>query len=51
MLNMTPPLRKGSDKLFRSLSENGIISYAEYLFLITLLTSNFFNFIFFSLNN
>uniref|UniRef100_A0A915CTQ4 Uncharacterized protein n=1 Tax=Ditylenchus dipsaci TaxID=166011 RepID=A0A915CTQ4_9BILA len=40
MLRQTPPLRKGSDKMFRNLGENGIISYAEYLFLLTLLTKS-----------
>lgn len=42
MLKRTPPLRKGSSKLFRELGENGLISYAEYVFMITLLTSKFF---------
>jgi hypothetical protein len=40
MLKRTPPLRKGSSKLFRELGENGLISYAEYVFMITLLTKS-----------
>ena len=38
----TPPLRRGSSRMFSDLGDKGIISYAEYLFLVTLLTSNFF---------
>ena len=41
MLRKTPPLRKGSSTMFRQLGHNGLISYAEYVFLITLLTSEF----------
>ncbi|KAH7731859.1 Protein C56A3.6 d [Aphelenchoides avenae] len=40
VLKNTPSLRKCSDKLFRNLGQNGIISYAEYLFLLTLLTKS-----------
>jgi hypothetical protein len=40
----TPPLRKGNSKMFSELGDKGIISYAEYLFLVTLLTS-LFNFL------
>uniref|UniRef100_A0A914DMU6 EF-hand domain-containing protein n=1 Tax=Acrobeloides nanus TaxID=290746 RepID=A0A914DMU6_9BILA len=40
MLKNTPNLRNGSDKLFRQLGQNGLISYAEYLFLLTLLTKS-----------
>jgi Ca2+-binding EF-hand superfamily protein len=40
MLKVTPPLSKCSDKFFRNLGQNGLISYAEYLFLITLLTKS-----------
>lgn len=36
--NTTPTRRKGSTTLFRSLHENGIISYTEYLFLLSVLT-------------
>ncbi|XKL67334.1 hypothetical protein PGB90_002825 [Kerria lacca] len=36
--NVTPVLRKGSSKLFRSLRDEGIISYTEYLFLLSILT-------------
>lgn len=39
MLKRTPPLRKGSHTMFRDLGQNGLISYAEYVFIITLLTS------------
>ena len=39
MLKDTPPLRTGSEKMFRELGQEGIISYAEYLFILTLLTS------------
>lgn len=38
MRNATPPLTSGSSHLFRNLQENGIISYTEYLFLISILT-------------
>ena len=41
MMRKTPPLRKGSSTMFRQLGHNGLISYAEYVFLITLLTSKF----------
>nr|XP_023013007.1 calcium uptake protein 3, mitochondrial-like isoform X2 [Leptinotarsa decemlineata] len=34
----TPPLNQGSPRLFRSLREKGIISYTEYLFLLSILT-------------
>ncbi|XP_048478206.1 calcium uptake protein 3, mitochondrial isoform X4 [Plutella xylostella] len=34
----TPPLRKGSSKLFRNMRDMGIISYTEYLFLLSILT-------------
>ncbi|CAK5091455.1 unnamed protein product [Meloidogyne enterolobii] len=37
----TPPLRRGNSKMFSELGDKGIISYAEYLFLVTLLTSIF----------
>ncbi|GLD53072.1 calcium uptake protein 3, mitochondrial-like protein [Lates japonicus] len=35
----TPPVWRGSSKLFRNLRERGIISYTEYLFLLCILTS------------
>ncbi|KAH9499466.1 Calcium uptake protein 3, mitochondrial [Bulinus truncatus] len=38
LLKYTPPLSKGSDKLFRKLHDKGIISYTEYLFLLCVLT-------------
>ncbi|CAH1388737.1 unnamed protein product [Nezara viridula] len=34
----TPPLTSGSSHLFRNLQDKGIISYTEYLFLISILT-------------
>ncbi|XP_037823365.1 calcium uptake protein 3, mitochondrial isoform X4 [Lucilia sericata] len=34
----TPPLKKGSNQLFRTLRDKGIISYTEYLFLLSILT-------------
>uniref|UniRef100_A0A7E4VX04 EF-hand domain-containing protein n=1 Tax=Panagrellus redivivus TaxID=6233 RepID=A0A7E4VX04_PANRE len=40
MLKSTPPLRRGSSKLFRYLGQNGLISYAEYVFLLTLFTKS-----------
>ncbi|CAD5219489.1 unnamed protein product [Bursaphelenchus xylophilus] len=40
MLRLTPALKKGTKDMFRSLGHNGIISYAEYLFLLTLLTKS-----------
>ena len=33
----TPDIRKNSDNFFRSLSNRGILSYSEYLFLLTIL--------------
>ncbi|CRL01654.1 CLUMA_CG014877, isoform A [Clunio marinus] len=35
---ITPPLKHGSPMLFRKLRDNGIISYTEYLFLLSVLT-------------
>ncbi|KAK0417500.1 hypothetical protein QR680_013046 [Steinernema hermaphroditum] len=40
MLKKTPHFKKGSKNFFRQLDQNGIISYSEYLFLITLLTKS-----------
>ncbi|XP_049817095.1 calcium uptake protein 3, mitochondrial isoform X2 [Aethina tumida] len=34
----TPPLNQGSPRLFRTLRDKGIISYTEYLFLLSVLT-------------
>lgn len=34
-----PALKKGSSQLFRTLRDKGIISYTEYLFLLSVLTS------------
>lgn len=34
-----PGLKKGTSQLFRSLRDKGIISYTEYLFLLSVLTS------------
>ncbi|XP_054865893.1 calcium uptake protein 3, mitochondrial isoform X11 [Amphiprion ocellaris] len=38
ILTDTPPVWRGSSKLFRNLRERGIISYTEYLFLLCILT-------------
>ncbi|XP_050025948.1 calcium uptake protein 3, mitochondrial isoform X5 [Dermacentor andersoni] len=38
MLDQTPARKYGSTKLFRDLRERGIISYTEYLFLLSVLT-------------
>jgi hypothetical protein len=38
MKDSTPPLSQGSARLFRSLRDKGIISYTEYLFLLSILT-------------
>merc|ERR1719347_1390324 len=35
--NLTPDMSSNSDNLFRSLGNKGIISYTEYLFLLTIL--------------
>ncbi|VDM57889.1 unnamed protein product [Angiostrongylus costaricensis] len=40
MLKSTPPFRSGSNRLFRTLDQNGLISYAEYIFLLTLMTKS-----------
>lgn len=37
--DVTPTLKKGSSKMFRNLRDKGIISYTEYLFLLSILTS------------
>ncbi|XP_053965264.1 calcium uptake protein 3, mitochondrial isoform X2 [Anastrepha ludens] len=34
----TPPLKKGTKMLFRTLRDRGIVSYTEYLFLLSVLT-------------
>uniref|UniRef100_A0A8C1M2W9 Mitochondrial calcium uptake family, member 3a n=1 Tax=Cyprinus carpio TaxID=7962 RepID=A0A8C1M2W9_CYPCA len=38
ILSDTPPVWKGTSKLFRNLQERGIIAYTEYLFLLCILT-------------
>ncbi|KAM9818382.1 calcium uptake protein 3, mitochondrial isoform 5-T5 [Syngnathus typhle] len=38
ILSDTPPVWRGSSKLFRNLRERGIVSYTEYLFLLCILT-------------
>ncbi|XP_022696171.1 calcium uptake protein 3, mitochondrial-like isoform X1 [Varroa jacobsoni] len=38
MTDVTPSKKKGSTKLFRELNDTGIISYTEYLFLLSVLT-------------
>lgn len=35
---VTPPVSSNSNRLFRNIGERGIISYTEYLFLLTMLT-------------
>ncbi|PNJ76696.1 MICU3 isoform 4, partial [Pongo abelii] len=47
MLAETPPVWKGSSKLFRNLKERGVISYTEYLFLLCILTSKYTYYIYF----
>ncbi|KAH8310870.1 hypothetical protein KR044_003323 [Drosophila immigrans] len=37
--DQTPSPRKGSTRLFRNLKDKGIVSYTEYLFLLSILTS------------
>ncbi|XP_060558444.1 calcium uptake protein 3, mitochondrial-like isoform X2 [Ruditapes philippinarum] len=37
-LKNTPPKRRGSKNLFRSMHDKGLISYTEYLFLLCILT-------------
>ncbi|XP_009289441.2 calcium uptake protein 3, mitochondrial isoform X1 [Danio rerio] len=38
ILSDTPPVWKGSSRLFRNLRERGLIAYTEYLFLLCILT-------------
>ncbi|XP_078254035.1 calcium uptake protein 3, mitochondrial isoform X2 [Rhinoraja longicauda] len=38
MLTETPPVWKGSSRLFRTLRDKGLIAYTEYLFLLCILT-------------
>ncbi|XP_048460994.1 calcium uptake protein 3, mitochondrial isoform X3 [Rhincodon typus] len=38
MLAETPPVWKGSSRLFRTLHDRGLIAYTEYLFLLCILT-------------
>ncbi|XP_038647043.1 calcium uptake protein 3, mitochondrial-like isoform X3 [Scyliorhinus canicula] len=38
MLAETPPVWKGSSRLFRTLNDRGLIAYTEYLFLLCILT-------------
>ncbi|CAB3396507.1 unnamed protein product [Caenorhabditis bovis] len=40
ILSKTPPFRHGSNHFFRDLDQNGLISYSEYIFLLTLLTKS-----------
>ncbi|EGT42695.1 hypothetical protein CAEBREN_00012 [Caenorhabditis brenneri] len=40
VLNKTPPFRSGSKQFFRTMDQSGIISYSEYIFLLTLLTKS-----------
>lgn len=39
MLAHTPSFDQGNKTMLRDLDQNGIISYADYLFLLALLTS------------
>lgn len=39
-LRETPPVTKGSSKFFRNLHDKGIITFSEYLFLVTVLTKS-----------
>ncbi|XP_045779226.1 calcium uptake protein 3, mitochondrial isoform X3 [Maniola jurtina] len=36
--DQVPPLKKGSPQMFRNMRDKGIISYTEYLFLLSILT-------------
>ncbi|XP_033891920.2 calcium uptake protein 3, mitochondrial-like isoform X5 [Acipenser ruthenus] len=38
ILSETPPVWRGTSKLFRNLSDGGVIAYTEYLFLLCILT-------------
>ncbi|ULT88239.1 hypothetical protein L3Y34_007437 [Caenorhabditis briggsae] len=40
ILKKTPPFRSGSKHFFRTMDQSGIISYSEYIFLLTLLTKS-----------
>ncbi|CAI5452944.1 unnamed protein product [Caenorhabditis angaria] len=40
MLSRTPPFRTGSKTFFRTMDQKGVISYSEYIFLLTLLTKS-----------
>ncbi|KAF1752042.1 hypothetical protein GCK72_018596 [Caenorhabditis remanei] len=40
ILKKTPPFRSGSKHFFRTMDQNGLISYSEYIFLLTLLTKS-----------
>ncbi|XP_020619952.1 calcium uptake protein 3, mitochondrial-like [Orbicella faveolata] len=40
MVKSTPSISKGSRKFFRTLQDNGIITFSEYLFLLTILTKS-----------
>ncbi|ETN78644.1 EF hand [Necator americanus] len=40
ILKSTPPFRSGNKDLFRTLDQNGLITYSEYIFLLTLLTKS-----------
>uniref|UniRef100_A0A8R1HQY7 EF-hand domain-containing protein n=1 Tax=Caenorhabditis japonica TaxID=281687 RepID=A0A8R1HQY7_CAEJA len=40
ILSKTPPFRNGSKQFFRYMDQNGLISYSEYIFLLTLLTKS-----------
>jgi len=40
MVKNTPSISKGSRKFFRTLQDNGIVTFSEYLFLLTILTKS-----------
>ncbi|NP_001360534.1 EF-hand domain-containing protein [Caenorhabditis elegans] len=40
ILKKTPPFRSGGKHFFRTMDQSGIISYSEYIFLLTLLTKS-----------
>jgi len=40
IVDATPPIEEGSPTFFRDMHQNGIITYSEYLFLITVLTKS-----------
>ncbi|XP_065684894.1 calcium uptake protein 3, mitochondrial isoform X1 [Hydra vulgaris] len=41
MVKFTPGISKGSSNFFRDLDQKGIITYSEYIFLVTILTKSY----------